>query len=34
VAAAIGIEEDDIEIFMKKFDSVYQKLRRNENSDD
>jgi O-phospho-L-seryl-tRNASec:L-selenocysteinyl-tRNA synthase len=33
VAAAIGIEEHDIEIFMKKFDNVYQKLRRNENSD-
>jgi O-phospho-L-seryl-tRNASec:L-selenocysteinyl-tRNA synthase len=33
VAAAIGIEEDDIEIFLKKFDSVYQKLRRNQNSD-
>ena len=34
VAAAIGIEENDIEIFMKKFDGVYQKIRRNENSDD
>ncbi len=34
VAAAIGIEENDIEIFMKKFDNVYQKLRRNESSDD
>jgi O-phospho-L-seryl-tRNASec:L-selenocysteinyl-tRNA synthase len=33
VAAAIGIEEDDIEIFMKKFNSIYQKLRRDENSD-
>jgi O-phospho-L-seryl-tRNASec:L-selenocysteinyl-tRNA synthase len=33
VAAAIGIEENNIEIFMKKFDSVYQKLRRNENRD-
>jgi O-phospho-L-seryl-tRNASec:L-selenocysteinyl-tRNA synthase len=34
VAAAIGIEENDIDIFMKKFDNVYQKLRRNQNSDD
>ncbi|CAF2414598.1 unnamed protein product [Rotaria sp. Silwood2] len=34
VAAAIGIEENDIEIFMKKFDSIYQKLRRHENIDD
>ena len=34
VAAAIGIEENDIEIFMKKFDSIYQKLRLNKNSDD
>lgn len=33
VAAAIGIEENDIEIFMKKFDSVYQKLRHNCNSE-
>lgn len=30
VAAAIGIEENDIEIFMKKFDQVYQKLRQND----
>jgi len=30
VAAAIGIEENDIENFMKKFDSIYQRLRRNE----
>ncbi|CAF3013318.1 unnamed protein product [Rotaria socialis] len=34
VAASIGMEESDIDIFMKKFDSIYQKLRRNENSDD
>ena len=34
VAAAIGIEENDIEVFMMKFDHVYQKLRRNENIDD
>ncbi|CAF1214136.1 unnamed protein product [Adineta steineri] len=33
IAAAIGIEENDIEIFMKKFDDVYQKLRRNATSD-
>lgn len=33
VAAAIGIEENDIDIFMKKFDQVYQKLRRNDKSD-
>jgi O-phospho-L-seryl-tRNASec:L-selenocysteinyl-tRNA synthase len=33
VAAAIGIEETDIELFMKKFDSIYQQLRRNPNSD-
>jgi len=32
VAAAIGIEESDIENFMKKFDSIYQKLRRKENN--
>ena len=34
VAAAIGIEENDIEIFMKKFDNIYQKLRKHQNSDD
>ncbi|CAF1633030.1 unnamed protein product, partial [Adineta ricciae] len=34
VAAAIGIEESDIDIFMKKFNDVYQKLRRNETLDD
>ena len=34
VAAAIGIEENDIDIFMKKFSSIYQKLRQNTNSDD
>ena len=33
VAASIGIEESDIELFLKKFDSVYQRLRRNDNSD-
>lgn len=33
VAAAIGIEEEDIVHFMKKFDSIYQRLRRNENSE-
>ena len=34
VAAAIGIEDEDIDIFMKKFDSIYQRLRRNENCDE
>lgn len=34
VAAAIGIEENDIDIFMKKFNGIYQKLRFNQNSDD
>ena len=33
VAAAIGIEEEDIDHFMKKFDAIYQRLRRNENSE-
>ena len=33
VAAAIGIEQNDIEIFMKKFDNVYQKLRKKQNDD-
>ena len=33
IAAAIGIEENDNELFLKKFDSIYQRLRRNENSD-
>jgi len=33
VAAAIGIEETDIDVFMKKFDSIYQKLRHSHNSD-